>query len=121
MVMRKSKELSTNEQQAEVASQRRLARQKRVKAIMQILGFPSAGLGIVVTLQLFMSGDTRNALIIGALTFAVTIIAIAAKFISELYQELAELLKFERNPKRHTCIEKWLENLLLMAWKLSIA
>ncbi|MEO1005804.1 MAG: hypothetical protein AAFW67_08130, partial [Cyanobacteria bacterium J06638_38] len=66
---------------------------------MQILGFSSTGLGIVVTLQLFISGDVKNAAIIGFLTFTVTILAIAAKFISELFNSVLDQIEIRLENK----------------------
>ena len=47
MTSNETQERSTQEQKTESTLKRRAARQKRVQRIVQILGFPSSGFGIV--------------------------------------------------------------------------
>ena len=68
MASNESQEQSTQEQKTEFTLKRRAARQKRVQRIVQILGFPSSGVGIVATVHLLKNGDLKNAAIIGIVT-----------------------------------------------------
>ena len=65
------------------------------------------------------NGDLKNAAIIGIVTFSVTIIAIAAKFISELYNsvldKIEEKLEDTTEPLANWIVNS-LENLLLKLW-----
>ena len=62
----------------------RIARQKRVKAILQLLGYPGCGLGIVATIGLFKAGQPFLAIFTGFASIGVVFLAIAAKFLSTL-------------------------------------
>ena len=119
MANRKSQKLSTPKEKAQSALKRRTARQKRVALILQCLGFSGTGLGAVYIIKLLVQGDITNAAIIGVLTFAVTIIAIAAKFISELYNSVLDKIEIKLEEKTEplaTWIVNSLENWLVKIW-----
>ncbi len=75
---------SIQEQQAQSNLSRRRARQKTIKTILQIIGFPSSGIGFAVTAKLLLSGDVNNGIIVLILSVSVTLIAIVANFLAEL-------------------------------------
>lgn len=98
---------------------RRTARQKRIKGILRFLGFPSAGFGMFKTVRLLVEGDVKNAAIIGSLSIAVIIIAIAAKFVSELSNSVLDKIEEKLEDKTEplaTWIVNGLENWLLKFW-----
>ncbi len=119
MANRKSPKLSTPEEKAESALKRRTARQKRVALILQCLGFSGTGLGAVFIIKLLVQGDVTNAAIIGLLTFFATILAIAAKFLSELYNSVLDKIEEKLEDKTEplaTWIVNSLENCLVKIW-----
>ena len=98
---------SPKEQKAESTIQRRADRQKRVTRIVQILGFPSSGLGIAKTVSLLREGEFNNAILIGTLTIAVILIAVAAKFISELFNLVLDIIE-ERLEDKTKPLATWI-------------
>ncbi|ELS04375.1 hypothetical protein Xen7305DRAFT_00041060 [Xenococcus sp. PCC 7305] len=105
---------SPKSQKTESTLKRRAARQKLVQRIVQILGFPSSGIGIVATVNQIKEGELKTAAIMGFVTFSVTIIAIAAKFISELFNSVLDKIEEKLEDKTEhlaTWIVNSLENL----------
>ncbi|MEM9274318.1 MAG: NACHT domain-containing protein [Cyanobacteria bacterium P01_F01_bin.143] len=117
--MRRTQTRSRKEQKTKSTLERRAARQKLVTKIVRFLGFPSSGIGIGVTIHLALKGDLKNAAIIGLVTFLVTIGAIAAKFISELFNSVLDKIEEKLEDKTEP-LANWivnsLENLLLKLW-----
>ncbi|MDJ0736713.1 MAG: hypothetical protein QNJ47_22050 [Nostocaceae cyanobacterium] len=66
----------------ESANLRRTARSKRVQKIIRFLGLSGTGIGVPGTIHFLMVGNWKAALAAGMLTIAVTILAIAYKFVS---------------------------------------
>jgi len=117
--MTKTKERSRKEQKTKSPEQRRAARQKLVTTIVRVLGFPSSGLGFFATVHLALKGDWTNAAIIGLVTFLVIVSAIAAKFISELFNSVLDKIEEKLEDKTEP-LANWivnsLENLILKLW-----
>ena len=117
--MNESQVPSSKEQKTNSTLQRRAARQKRVTRIVQILGFPSSGLGIAKTVSLLREGDFKNAILIGILTIVVIFVAVAAKFISELYNSVLDKIEEKLEDKTEP-LANWivnsLENQILKLW-----
>ena len=117
--MRRTQKRSRKDQKTKSTLERRAARQKRIQRIVQILGFSGSGLGIVAIVDHVRQGDLRSAAIIGVVTFFVIVGAIAAKFISELFNSVLDKIE-ERLEDKTEPLATWivnnLENLLLKIW-----
>ena len=119
MATRKSQKPSTKKQQTNPSLERRAAREKRVTRILQVLGYSGTGLGGAFIFKLVMSGQIKEAVIIGFLTITVTIVAIASKFISELYNSILDKIEEKLEDKTEslaTWIVNGLEDRLLKIW-----
>ena len=61
----------------------RLARQKRIEIIAQVIGYPAGGYGILKTIDLWNTGEHPLAIITAFASLGLIIIAILAKFCAD--------------------------------------
>ena len=119
MTRKKSSEVSKPNQQSQSNIELRRDRTRRVTRILKYAGLSVAGgssLGIVHQLW---QGNINNALKIGLLTVAATIIAIASKFISKLCHTILDRIETklaEQTEPLATWIVKSLQARLLEIW-----
>ena len=99
--------------------ERRRARQKRVQTILQWVGYPSSGFGIAGIAHFIKNDESGKALLVALLTVSVIFIAIAAKFVSELFNSVLDKIEVKLEDKTET-LATWivnsLENWLLKIW-----
>ena len=102
---------------------RRVARRKRVQKLLQILGFPSSGVGIAATIHFLGSGDLQQAAIAGGLTVGVTVLAVAGKFvsgvISRILDKIEEELENLEEPLANWIVVQLKKSALNLWWSLN--
>ncbi|WP_008310137.1 SUMF1/EgtB/PvdO family nonheme iron enzyme [Leptolyngbya sp. PCC 6406] len=113
-----SSSLSSAEASAEATRQRRARRQQRTQTILRILGLPG-GLGLAFAIHQLRSGQLGLALLTGLASFGVTIIALFAKFFSELGNKILDRIE-ERLEETTDSLAEWvvvqLESALVRLW-----
>ena len=104
---------------ADQTASRRAKRQQRTQTILRVLGLPSGGLGIAVTLQQLKSGQVSLALLTGLASIGVMALVIFAKFFSELLNKVLDRIE-ERLEETTDPLAKWivaqLEGALVSFW-----
>ncbi|WP_088241405.1 SUMF1/EgtB/PvdO family nonheme iron enzyme [Calothrix rhizosoleniae] len=98
---------------------RRQARNQRVQKIIKYLGLSGSGLGLSGTVGFLMAGNPQAALASGILTIAVTIVAIAYKFVfgvtNRVLNQIEEELEKAEEPLA-TWIVKGLKTFVIDFW-----
>ncbi|MEO0459092.1 MAG: NACHT domain-containing protein, partial [Cyanobacteria bacterium P01_A01_bin.114] len=97
---------------------RRRKRQKRTQMILRVLGIPG-GLGVAATVQQLQAGQIGLALLTGLASIGGGVLAIFAKFFSELFNKVLDLIE-ERLEETTDSLAEWivaqLESALVRFW-----
>ncbi|MFM7440007.1 MAG: hypothetical protein ACKO2V_15660, partial [Snowella sp.] len=101
---------------------KRSAREKRTQKIIKYLGLSGSGLGLFKTITLFASGNIQAAILSALLTIAVTVVAIAYKFFSELINRVLDLIEEDldkiKEPLAQGIFKQIKASIIGMWWKL---
>jgi hypothetical protein len=109
----------TNNQNLPNPYQRRQARQKRIKLLMQLLGYPTGGLGITATITLLKAGQPVWAIITALASIGIIFLAIAAKFFSDLFNQILDKIEEKLEDKVEplaTWVVEGLEDYVVKSW-----
>ncbi len=99
--------------------QRRQARRKRIKLLMQLLGYPAGGLGITATINLLQAGQPFLAIVTAFASIGVIFLAIAAKFFSDLFNRILDKIEEKLEEKVDplaTWVVECLEDFVIKVW-----
>ncbi|MBE9008249.1 NACHT domain-containing protein [Fortiea sp. LEGE XX443] len=105
-------------QTKQVSLQRREARRNRVQKILKILGIPSSGFGIVVTINFIRSGRLTEAAITAFVTLSVFFLAISGNFIKDIINKVFDKIE-EKIEQKSDKLADWIVN-LMEAWVVSL-
>ncbi|MDJ0731438.1 MAG: GUN4 domain-containing protein [Crocosphaera sp.] len=113
----------SNNQTPKNPLQRRQARQERIEQWMQWLGYPLGGLGIPATIILFKTGQPFSAIITASASIGITLLAIAAKWLSDLFNtildKIEEKLEEKVDPLATWVVESLNDFVLRIWWRLT--
>ena len=87
--------------------------------ILRVLGLPGGGIGLAATVQQLQAGQIGLALLTGLASIGVVVLAIFAKFFSELFNKVLDLIE-ERLEETTDSLAEWivaqLESTLVRFW-----
>ena len=102
-------ELQSATESEESTNLRRKARQKRVQKVIKYLGLSGTGIGISGIIGLLVKGQFKAAVVLGLFTIAVTLLAIAYKFVSGVTNRVLDKIEEELENLEEP-LAKWIVN-----------
>ncbi|MDJ0597026.1 MAG: NACHT domain-containing protein, partial [Pleurocapsa sp. MO_226.B13] len=117
-------ELQSVRDSEESTNSRQKARQKRVQKVIKYLGLSGTGIGISGIIGLLVKGQFKAATLLGLFTIAVTLLAIAYKFVSGVTNRVLDLIEEELENLEEP-VATWIVNqpkrfvIWLWWWKLN--
>ena len=97
------------------STQRRQARERRIKTWMLWLGYPSGSIGIAGTIYLIRTGEPILAIVTASASVGLIFLAIASKFFSDLFNRILDKIEEKLEQKVEPLadyIVEGLENIL---------